>query len=74
MTQNALQRDDTALDFSVADHGSIVLLLPCTPAAEAWVEEHIPDDAMTFGKAYAVERRYFGDIYHAIKAEGLVIA
>jgi hypothetical protein len=68
------QRDDTALDFSVADHGSIVLLRPCTPAAEAWVQENLPFDTMWFGASVAIERRCFEPIYHAIREDNLVIA
>ena len=59
------------MDFDVIDDGSVVLLIPLTEAANLWVEEHIPDDAPTFGKGIGVERRYIGDILHGIKDEGL---
>lgn len=62
-----------ANDFSVENHGSIVLLRPLTPAAEAWIEEHIPDDAQTFGNAIAVEPRYIQDIINGIVADGLTL-
>lgn len=67
-------RDDTAIDFLVTDHGSIVLLKPCTPAAREWVTDNIPLDAPYFGKSIAVERRCFPAIYTGIKEDGLVIA
>jgi hypothetical protein len=69
------QRNDTALDFAVSDHGSIIVLSPCTSAAREWVKEHLPDDAPRIGKeAVAIERRCFPVIYYAILEEGLVIA
>jgi hypothetical protein len=68
------QRNDTALDFIVGDHGTIVLLKPCTQAAREWVLDHLPDDAPRFGKSIAIDRRCFRDIYFGIKEAGLVIA
>ena len=67
-------KDDTALDFYVTDHGSIVLLKPCTPAAIEWVDENLPLDAPYHGKSIAVERRHFPAIYSGIIEGGLVIA
>ena len=74
MSQIGPQRNDTVLDFSVSDQGSIVLLRPCTPAAVAWAQEHLPEDSFKWGDAIAIERRYFRDIYEGIRQEGLVIA
>lgn len=74
MTYRTAQRNDTALDFVVADHGSIVLLRPYTPAAEAWARENLPGDTPMHGKAFAIERRYFRDIFEGIRQDGLVIA
>lgn len=42
------------MDFSVENHGSIILLRPLTEAAQDWVDEHIPDDAQMFGTAIVV--------------------
>jgi hypothetical protein len=67
-------RNDTALDFTVADHGSIVLLKACTPAAQAWLEENVEMDPPKWGERIAINRRCFYDIYTGIKAAGLVIA
>ena len=36
-------------DFSVANHGSILILHALTDAAREWVDENIGDDAMTWG-------------------------
>ena len=32
-------------DFELSGHGTLDLLHPLTPAALAWVDEHLPDDA-----------------------------
>jgi hypothetical protein len=69
-----IQRNDTALDFTVSDHGTIVLLKPCTVAANDWVERHLPEEVQHWGAAIAVDRRCFPAIYHGIREDGLVIA
>ena len=59
------------MDFDVVNGGSVFLLIPNTDAANAWVEEHLPEDAPVFGKGIAVEARYIGDILHGIQEDGL---
>ena len=62
------------LDFDVSNHGSICLLTPLTEAAQAWVAEHLPEDAMTWGQnSIVVEPRYIEDILDGIVADGLSI-
>ena len=63
----------TSNDFTVSDHGSIVLFIPLTPAAREWVQEHIPEDAATFAGGIAVEARCIGDIVDGAIADGLVV-
>jgi hypothetical protein len=59
-------------DFSVANHGSILILHALTDAAREWVDEHIGDDAMTGGRSgRVVEPRYIADIVEGIRAAGL---
>jgi hypothetical protein len=41
------------------------------PAVDEWVETKLPEDAMTFGDAVAVEHRYIGDIVAAVLADGM---
>jgi len=43
------------VDFLCENHGSIFLLRPISPAAFAWIEEHLPPDRITFGNAAVVE-------------------
>ncbi len=60
-------------DFGVANHGSIFLLTPFTEAADAWAEEHLPEDAQRLGPAIVVEHRYIGDIIAGIQGDGLTV-
>jgi hypothetical protein len=52
-----MQNTRTA-DFTVINLGSIFLPAPRTDTAVAWVEEHLPEDALTFGEAVVVDHRY----------------
>jgi len=58
-------------DFNFAGHGSICLLHPLTPAASAWVKEHLPSDAQRLGNAVVIEPRYATDILDGIREAGL---
>lgn len=59
------------LDYTVTNHGSIVLIAPHSQAADEWLDENIGDDAMWFGGALAVEPRYVGDILYGMQEAGL---
>ena len=62
------------IDFDVANHGSILILTAQTPAARAWTDKHLPDDAMTFGQfGTVVEPRYIIDICAGIRDDGLTV-
>jgi hypothetical protein len=60
-------------DLIVNNHGSIFLLSPVTEAGEAWIDEHIPQDAMTWGGAVVVEHRYIEAIVASALADGLEV-
>lgn len=60
-----------AADAIVSNHGSIFLLLPRSDAARAWVDEHIPDDALWFGNSLAIEARYVAPIVEGMREDGL---
>jgi hypothetical protein len=60
-------------DFLVENHGTIFLLQPLTPAANFWIDEHLPEDHLTFAGAVVVEHRYILDIVRGAIAEGLVV-
>lgn len=63
-----------APDFRVYDEGSIVLLRPQTPAANAWVADHLPEDAPTFGHSYVINTSSAQPVIDGILAAGLRIA
>jgi hypothetical protein len=64
----------TQPDFVVENHGSIFLLRPLTPAAKAWVEEHIGDNGyQPYYPTVVVEHRFIADIIHGAQADGLVV-
>ncbi len=60
-------------DFVVENHGSIFLLHHRTPAAHAWVREHLPRDRQTWGDATVVEHRYIRDVVAGAQADGLAV-
>ena len=58
-------------DFLFTYHGSLFTLCPVSRDAKAWVEDHIPDDAPTFGSSIVIEPRYFQPILDGIHEAGL---
>lgn len=76
MHKNEFQSSGTSPtqpDFLVENHGTIFLLQPLTPAALSWIEEHLPEDRLTFAGAVVVEHRFIADIVRGAIADGLVI-
>jgi len=60
-------------DFICENHLSIFLLRPVSPAAFAWIEEHLPPDRIAFGNAVVVEPRYVWAILVGLQDDGLVV-
>jgi hypothetical protein len=62
-------------DFRVENHFTIFLLTPLTPAAQFWVQEHLPDEQnrFEFAGSIVVEHRYIADIVRGAIADGLVV-
>jgi hypothetical protein len=61
-------------DFTVQHEGTIFLVIPNTPSAQEWIDEHIDDTAQYFGTAVVVEHRYIVDLIDGILAEGLSVS
>lgn len=62
------------VDFTVDNHGTIYILNAETPAAQEWVEEHLPEDRMTWGPGgTVVEHRFIADIVEGVRRDGLVV-
>ena len=60
-------------DFRIENHGSIFLLDPRNATAEAYLGDHVSEEALWFGGAVVVEPRYAGDLIQALQAEGFRI-
>lgn len=61
-------------DFTVTNHGSIVLLAPNTEAARNWLDAHIDyAEAQWWVTSLVVEPRYIQDILFGIESDGLTI-
>jgi hypothetical protein len=58
--------------FEISGGGTVYLVHPLTPAARAWIAEHLPDDAMRLGDVVAAEWRYIGEIASSAIDDGLV--
>ncbi len=69
----AIPAEELALDIRIEDHGSIVLLRPCSGRATEWLLEHVDPSATYFGSALVVEPRYVADIVEGAVAAGLVV-
>lgn len=61
-------------DFTLYNHGSLVVLTPTSAVGYDWAREHIAHDANRWGDGYAVEPRYVADILDGIKEDGLEVA
>ncbi len=64
------------IDFLVENHDSIFLLKPQTPAASAWVQEHIDESNgyQPMWPTVVIEPRYIDDIVSGIQSDGLAVS
>lgn len=61
-------------DVLVQNYGSVVILQILTPEAEAWCDEHLPDDVVRWGRnGVVVEPRYVDDIVFGMESDGLTV-
>lgn len=59
------------IDFTVENHGSILLLRGLTPECEQWIDERVGgEDRQEWNGAIVVEPRYIGAIVEGLEAEG----
>ena len=58
-------------DVRVSDWGKVVLFLPLTKAASAWIERNVGDDAPRVGKSLAVETRFAPYLIEGMVEAGL---
>ena len=56
-------------DFLIADHGSIVWIVPVSGAAHRWLKENATSEPWQWqGGALSVDHRSAGDLIEAIEA------
>ncbi len=60
-------------DVQVENHGTIFLVRPLSQRANAWIGEHVAEDALFFGGALVVEHRYIQEIVAALVDEGMQV-
>jgi hypothetical protein len=66
---------ERSVDFTVSHHGSIAILTAVSAAAQAWRREHLPEDALTWGRNdVVIEPRYLSAILDGIVGDGLEVA
>jgi hypothetical protein len=64
----------TSADFLVVNHGTMTILHALSEDARAWVDEHLPDDVLTWGPTGTViEPRDVAPILDGIASDGLTI-
>ena len=68
------QEDKTMTDFSVENHGSIILFRPFTETGRIWLDFNCVNEPWQwFGDALAVEPRMAPDIYDGLIADGFIV-
>ncbi len=60
-------------DFRLQDEGSISILHPLTEDANQWIEDHLPEDALTWAGGIVIEWRYVEEIISGILSDGLEV-
>jgi hypothetical protein len=61
-------------DFRFENHFSVCVLYALTRAAEQWVADHLPDDALMWGhNGTVIEPRYAGAILQGLVADGFMV-
>lgn len=60
-------------DFTLTNHGTLVLLNPETEIARSWCAEHLPADVLHWGGAAVIEPRYVDPIVDGLINDGLTI-
>jgi hypothetical protein len=68
-----LEPDETPLDVTVVNQGTIWTFTPTTTAGEDWIDDHLPPDTPRLGITRAVEWRYGEGIALAMQNDGLRI-
>ena len=57
-------------DFTVENHGSLLLIWPNTVEASKWLADHVEEEAQWFGPALSVEPRYLQSLVEGLREDG----
>ena len=61
-------------DVEFLNHGSIIMVVPVTPAAKAWVEENLALESWQWlGGGFTCEPRYASELAESMSADGLTV-
>lgn len=61
-------------DFALTNHGNIFILDAESDDAREWADEHLPDDAQTWGvSGTVIDQHCIESIVDGIQADGLTI-
>jgi len=71
---SASVRTRVRVDFRVANHRSVCLLEPLTPAGVAWVDAYMPSNRLLLGTSILIKPRFIAAVVKVIEADGLVVA
>jgi hypothetical protein len=66
-------KNESILDATFEDHGSIWLIDPITPAAKTWLDDNITGHMDWFAGSLAVEPRFVWELIEGMQADGLEI-
>lgn len=61
-------------DFTVSDHGSLLIITPLNSEARSHLEEHISPEALWYAGGVVVEPRYIDTLCDRLIAEGFVVS
>lgn len=65
---------ENVMDFQIANHGSVALLCPISPAGERWANKNLVTESWQhFGGAIAIEPRALDAIIEGIELDGLEV-
>lgn len=60
-------------DLYIQNEGSIFLVRATSEVGQDWLDEHISQEAQTFGGAIVVEHRFIVDILRGATGDGLEV-
>lgn len=71
--RDSVEREASAPDFTVANHGSICVLTGKTEACKDWINANVGDEeTQKWCGGKVIEHRYVGPIVSALQSEGFI--